>query len=141
MVRKPWLIVANALLWMMAGFNIARIGVKCALSVGTAVWLWGILVFAAFFTMFHRIIGKNTKRILAMEEPKAPLYKFLTLKGYLIIAFMITLGFTLRGLGTIPDGFFAFFYSGLGTALFLAGFLSHASCIKCRKQSSPGRRV
>lgn len=45
------------------------------------------------------------------------LYKFLTLKGYLIIAFMMTLGFTLRGIGKLPDSYFAFFYTGLGSAL------------------------
>lgn len=124
MVRKQWLIVANGLLWMAAGVNIARIGIKCALSIDGHAYLWAILVFAAFFTMFSRVIGKNTKRIKAMVEPKAPLYKFLTLKGYLIIAFMMTLGIVLRSLGTIPDTFFAFFYTGLGSALTLAGLLS-----------------
>lgn len=128
MVKKNWLIVTNALLWMAAGFNIARIGVKCALTTGH-VWLWGLLVFAAFGTMFFRIIAKNTHRIKAMEQDKAPLYKFLTLKGYLIIAFMMTLGFTLRGLGKIPDGFFAFFYTGLGSALGLAGLWSLVSLL------------
>lgn len=34
MVKKNWLIFTNALLWMAAGFNIARIGVKCALTTG-----------------------------------------------------------------------------------------------------------
>lgn len=124
MARKHWLIIANGLLWMAAGFNIARIGIKCALSVNGYAYLWAIPVFAAFFTMFSRVIGKNTKRIKSMEEPKAPLYKFLTLKGYLIIAFMMTLGIVLRSLGTIPNTFFAFFYTGLGSALTLAGLLS-----------------
>lgn len=48
-------------------------------------------------------------------------FMFLTLKGYLIIAFMMTMGITLRRLGTIPEHFFAFFYTGLGSALFIAG--------------------
>jgi len=124
MVRKHWLIVANAILWMLAGFNIARIGIKCALQVHSLVYLWAIPVFVAFFTMFHRIISKNTTRINSIIDEKAPLYRFLTIKGYLIIAFMMTLGITLRSLGTIPDGFFAFFYSGLGIALFTAGMIS-----------------
>lgn len=128
MVKKNWLIFTNALLWMAAGFNIARIGVKCALTTGHT-WLWCIPVFAAFGTMFFRIISKNTRRIRAMESDRAPLYKFLTLKGYLIIAFMMTLGFTLRGLGKIPDGFFAFFYTGLGSALGLAGLWSLLSLV------------
>lgn len=124
MVRKHWLIITNGLLWLAAGFNIARIGVKAAVSEGSLVWLWSIPVFMAFGAMFLRVIGKNTVRIKAMESEKAPLYKFLNLKGYLIIAFMMTLGITLRSLGTIQDSFFAFFYTGLGSALALAGLQS-----------------
>lgn len=121
MLGKRWLIAANALLWTLAGFNIARIGIKCALHASMAIWIWAVPVFAAFFMMFCRIIEKNAERIRNFETDKAPLYRFLTLKGYLIIAFMMTLGITLRSLGTIPDCFFAFFYSGLGTALMVAG--------------------
>lgn len=124
MVSKKWLIASNAFLWMLAGFNIARIGIACAIAVHSFVWLWFIPVFAAFFTMFSRVIGKNTVRINNMPVEKAPLYNFLTVKGYLIIAFMMSLGIFLRSLGSIPDSFFAFFYTGLGSALFIAGAAS-----------------
>lgn len=123
MVRKHWLILTNGILWFAAGFNIARIGVRAAIADASSVWLWFIPVFLAFGAMFTRMVGKNTGRIMSMEGEKAPLYKFLTLKGYLIIAFMMTLGFTLRGIGKLPDSFFAFFYTGLGSALSLAGIL------------------
>lgn len=59
--------------------------------------------------------------VLWMAGDRAPLYRFMSLKGYLIIIFMMTLGISLRSIGSIPDGFFAFFYTGLGSALFLAG--------------------
>jgi len=45
----------------------------------------------------------------------------LDLKGYLIMVFMISFGFGLRLSGLIPTWFFAFFYTGLGSALALAG--------------------
>lgn len=122
MVRKHWLIVTNGILWLAAGFNIARIGVRAAFADASCVWLWFIPVFAAFGTMFTSMVRKNTMRIMSMKE-KAPLCKFLTPKGYIIIAFMMTLGFTLRGIGKLPDSFFAFFYTGLGSALSLAGVL------------------
>lgn len=54
-----------------------------AIAVGTSVWLWCIPVFLAFGAMFLRVIGKNTVRINAMTCSRAPLYKFLSLKGYL----------------------------------------------------------
>lgn len=124
MVKKIGLIIANAVLWMIAGVNIARIGISCALEHGGYVWLWCIPVFAAFFWMFNRTINKNSVRIKSMKEQKAPLYKFLSVKGYLIITFMMTLGITLRSLAFMPVAFFAFFYTGLGSALFLAGLKS-----------------
>lgn len=124
MVKKFWLIIANAFLWAAAGINIARIGIQCAISEGSKVWLWCIPVFAAFGAMFFRVIAKNAKRIHAMEGEKAPLYKFLTLKSYLLIAFMMTMGITLRSFESVPDSFFAYFYTGLGSALTLAGLTS-----------------
>lgn len=123
MLEKKWLIFANGLLWSAAGFNILRIGVKAAISCGSLIWLLFIPVFAAFGAMFFRMVGKNTKRINELPGEKAPLYKFLALKGYLIIVFMMTLGITLRNYTNLPDGFFAFFYTGLGGALTLAGIL------------------
>ena len=132
MVKKNWLIVINDLLWMVAGMNIANIGVKSILAIDSLVWLLCVPVFAVFATMFFRIISKNCERILSMEGEKAKIYKFLTLKGYLIIAFMMTMGITLRRLGTIPEHFFAFFYTGLGSALFIAGLWPIISMVqKC----------
>lgn len=131
MLQKKWLIVENALLWMAAGFNILRIGVGAAVSDTSATAFHVVLrafpVFAAFAAMFARVIKKNSRRILAMPQPRAPFYRFLDLKGYIVIAFMMTLGVALRHIGPIPDAFFAFFYTGLGAALFLVGLSSGAN--------------
>ena len=40
-----------------------------------------------------------------------------------MMAFMMTLGIVLRSSGLLPDEFFAFFYTGLGTSLSIAGIL------------------
>lgn len=128
MLSKKWLIAENALLWMAAGFNILRIGVEAAASDTSVSTLHVVLrafpVFAAFAAMFARVIKKNSRRIQDMPQPRLPFYRFLDLKGYLVIAFMMTLGITLRHVGSIPDAFFAFFYTGLGSALFLSGLSS-----------------
>ncbi len=44
-----------------------------------------------------------------------------SLKGYLIIAFMVSLGIGLKHIPGIPSNFFAWFYSGLGPGLLSAG--------------------
>ena len=64
-----------------------------------------------------------------MDGERLNFLRFLDLKGYLIMAFMMSFGFGLRLTGLIPNWFFAFFYTGLGCALALAG---RASCCTVR---------
>lgn len=121
MIDKKFLLLENAFLWIAAGVNIARIGVAAAIADGSWVWLWSTVVFAAFATMFFNVIKKNTIRIWAMEGEKAPWYKFLSPKGFAIVVFMMSLGIFLRRFTSLPNSFFAYFYTGLGTALATAG--------------------
>ena len=58
---------------------------------------------------------------LWMEEDRVPFWKFFDTKGYLIMAFMMTMGIGLRSSGIAPTWFIAFFYAGLGIALALSG--------------------
>ena len=80
-----------------------------------------VLVFAGFYIMFTGIVRKYFERIHALPGPKEPIYKTFSLKEYLIIAFMITLGITLKYILGIPESFFAWFYMGLGPGLLSAG--------------------
>ena len=60
-------------------------------------------------------------KIHSLPGPWEPIYLTFSLKGYLVIAFMITLGITLRHIPGIPSSFFAWFYLGLGPGLLSAG--------------------
>ena len=53
--------------------------------------------------------------------------RFFDVKGYIIMAVMMGGGISLRSFGIVPTWFVAFFYTGLGIALALAGvgFLVH----------------
>ena len=77
--------------------------------------------------MFGKIVLKNAQRIRGLDAERLNFLRFLDLKGYLIMAFMMSFGFGLRLSGLVPNWFFAFFYTGLGCALTLAGasFLLH----------------
>lgn len=124
MLKKNLLVACYGVLWFIAGINVLNIGISAALSVHSLVWIWSLPVFAAFFLMFFAVTRKNVGRIHALEGDKAPLYKFMPLKSYLLIIFMMTLGITLRKIESIPSAFFAFFYTGLGSALCTAGIIS-----------------
>ena len=71
--------------------------------------------------MFTGIVRKYAERIEAMPEPKTSIFKTFSIKGYIIIAFMITLGITLKRIPQVPDSFIAWFYCGLGPGLLSAG--------------------
>jgi hypothetical protein len=125
-VKKRTLLAIAGCVWLAAGFNVARLGVLsyCKLK---PVKAWHILlslaVFCVFGQMFFRMSVKHGKRIRGYAEERKPFWCFFDLKSYLIMTFMMSGGIWLRSSGLIPDTFIAFFYTGLGCALALAGCL------------------
>ena len=124
-VKKRMLLMLASIVWMIAGFNILRIGV---ISYAGYVTIWNLflsgLIFAAFwFLVFYKLVIRHTDRIQKYEEEMQFFWHFFDKKSFLIMAFMMTFGIGLRASHLAPDVFIAVFYSGLGTALFLAGIL------------------
>ena len=124
-VDKKHLLAINGLMWTAVGTKIAVTGVGRYVQTEAGKLWWmiplSVLVFAGFYRMFTGIVRKYAERIHALPGPKEPVYKTFSLKGYLIIAFMITLGITLKYIPGIPATFFAWFYLGLGLGLLSAG--------------------
>ena len=124
-VRKIHLLAINGLMWTAIGTKISITGINHYL-IAPAEKLWwmiplSVLVFAGFYMMFTGIVRKYSERVHALPGPKEPIYRTFSLKGYLIIAFMITLGITLKYIPGMPEPFFAWFYLGLGPGLLSAG--------------------
>ena len=124
-VRTHHLLTINGALWTAIGTKIAITGVHNYLMTPSAKALYwmiplSILVFAAFFLMFTGVVRKYSERILSMKEEKMSVFRTFSLKGYLIIAFMISLGISLKHIPGIPQTFFAWFYTGLGAGLISA---------------------
>ena len=121
-VSNRTLLLIAGIVWLIAGFNVARLGI---ISYGMIDFRWfyiplSILVFAAFGTMFFKMTVKHTRRIMSYTEKK-PFWYFFDIKSYIIMACMMSGGIGFRAAGVFPDVFVAFFYSGLGFALALAG--------------------
>lgn len=87
--------------------------------------------------MFYHIVGKYQKRILDYPEEKKSIFCCFDLKGYLLMAFMMGLGIGLRVGNFLPDEFFAAFYSGLGTALSVAGIRFIVNRSKQERNKTP----
>ncbi len=142
-VKKRVLLMLASIVWMIAGFNILRIGV---ISYVGYVTIWNLflsgLIFAAFwFLVFYKLVLKHTDRIQKYEEEMQFFWHFFDKKSFLIMIFMMTFGIGLRASHLAPDVFIAVFYSGLGTALFLAGILFGVQYWKEEKQKVSRRRT
>ena len=124
-VRKIHLLAINGCLWFAIGARIVAMGLLNYLTAPKEQLWWmlslSFLVFAGFFMMFRGIVRKYAERINNLPGPKESVFKTFGLKGYLIIAFMISLGISLKYSPGIPEPFFAWFYLGLGLGLLSAG--------------------
>lgn len=134
-VKKKVLLIIAGIVWMIAGFNVARLGVISYLTIDIKwyYFLLSVAVFGAFGTMFFNMTRKHSKRILSYIDEYKPFWNFFDIKSYIIMVVMMSGGICLRAFHLVPDVFIAFFYSGLGCALFLAGVLFIINFIKAVK--------
>lgn len=135
-VKKQNLLLLAGIVWMIAGFNVLRIGLETyaehRMIINYAITLMVFLVF--WFMVFHKLTIKHTKRIHEFEEELQLFYKFFDLKSFLIMVFMISFGIIIRKFRLLPERFIAVFYTGLGAALFMAGVLFTWNYIKIFKK-------
>lgn len=137
-VKTYNLLLIASIVWGLAGFNILRIGVTAYKEfVGVINLGISLAIFIAFwFMVFKKLVIKHTARIKAYEDERTFFLKFFDVKSFMIMAFMMTFGISLRAFNLWPDLYIAVFYTGLGSALFLAGlnfgvnFISHRTDIK-----------
>ena len=123
-VHKNTLLLIASFVWFVAGANIARIGVDAysaghlslvnvALSTAVALVFWTFV--------FGKLVVKHTDRITGYEEDRHFFLKFFDVPAFIIMAVMMTGGITIRAFDLAPEVFIAVFYTGLGSALALAG--------------------
>ena len=125
MVKKRTLLLLAGLIWSFAGGNVLKIGVEAyARALSPINVALSALIFFLFWTrVFHPLVDKHVIRIHGYEEEYKRPWNFFDKKSFLIMAFMMTFGITIRAFNLLPERFIAFFYTGLGAALAMAGIL------------------
>lgn len=118
--------IIAGLVWLIAGVNVFAMGIGAYSNQQgwiTLVLMGGTLaIFLAFHLfVFRKMVNKHTERITSYRGTKTAVVKFLDRRGYLIMAVMMGGGILLRASGFVPTWFIAFFYTGLGAALAIAG--------------------
>ena len=124
-LRKNQLVLVAGIVWCAAGAMVAVVGLplEARLAPGQLVLIpLAAIVFLAFYTfVFSRLVRKHTRRIQARPEDRLPAWQFFNGPSWAVMGVMMFGGMTLRLGHVMPDWMIAFFYSGLGVALFLCG--------------------
>ena len=127
-IKKQPLIAVAGIVWLLAGLNVAILGVRAAIDmrdvaaiVLVAIAGGAVAVFCGFHSMFSKLVKKNSQRIYELEGECHNPFRFFDRKGYIMMAIMMSMGIGMRAAGLFPEWFIAFFYTGLGLALSLAG--------------------
>lgn len=124
-VPKNLLILIAGIVWCFAGAMVCKIGLPLLWNLGLTQWLLyplAVVVFLIFyFLIFSRLVTKHTERIRQRPEPRLPFWSFFDASSYVVMVIMMAGGMWLRLSHIVPDWMIAFFYSGLGLALFSCG--------------------
>lgn len=132
--EKHTLVLIAGIVWLIAGFNVARLGILAYIGTFSVIHVQlSVLIFALFGSLFYRMSRKHIKRILSYEDGKLCVFRFFDWKAYCIMTFMMSGGIWLRSSGLVPEWIIAFFYTGLGSALAVAGISFTVEHIKLKK--------
>lgn len=122
---KNQLMLIAGLVWCAAGAMVSVVGLPLEVSLAPShlilLPLAGAIFLAFYFLVFSRLVRKHAGRIRARTEDRLPFWHFFNASSWAVMAVMMGGGMALRLSHVMPDWFIAFFYSGLGVALFLCG--------------------
>ena len=138
-VKKRTLLAIAGCVWLIAGFNVARLGILAYMNMQITFVhiLISLAVFCAFGFMFYKMSMKHNRRIKDYAEPTRPFWNFFDLQAYCIMAFMMGGGIWLRYSGLVPELFIAVFYTGLGCALAGAGVIFWVMFLRYSEKAKP----
>ena len=98
-IKKQPLIAVAGIVWLLAGLNVAILGVRAAIDmrvVAAIVFLalagGAIAIFCAFHPMFSKLVQKNVQRISDLEGYRHHVVRFFDRKSYLMMAIMMSFG-------------------------------------------------
>jgi len=124
-IPKNQLMLIAGLVWCLAGAMVCVIGLPLEFGLAPShliLFPLAVVIFLVFyFFVFSGLVRKHTGRIRARVEDRLPFWHFFNASSWAVMALMMGGGMAIRLSHLMPDWMIAFFYSGLGVALFLCG--------------------
>ncbi len=137
-VSRQSLFVLALSLWLFGAYKVLAIGLEAWISENSILkypWLLFALLFFMGF-VFPKVVQTNSQFVLALEGKRFPWYKCQKPTSWFVMAFMISLGLTLRHFNMVPNSFIAGFYTGLGLSLALVSlFFYGRALIRLQKEN------
>jgi small-conductance mechanosensitive channel len=124
-VHKNQLMLIAGVVWCVAGLMVLAVGLPLEIRLAPTQLILiplAMLIFVVFYAfVFSRLVRKHTSRVRARPEERLPFWHFFNASSWAVMGVMMVGGMTLRMSHLVPDWAIAFFYSGLGVALFICG--------------------
>lgn len=131
LVPTKVLLPIAAAVWFCAGMSVVMVGVRACPGAWTIqMAALALAVFVPFLALFMRLAQVNVSRICDNPRKLSFVLSFFDTNSYIVMTVMMITGAAVRISTFVPDYIIAFFYSGLGAALFFAGFYPAISYIK-----------
>jgi hypothetical protein len=124
-VPKNGLMLIAGVVWCVAGAMVSGIGLPLLWKLGSPqpvlYPLAGAVFLTFYFLIFSRLVVRHTERIRGKADQRLPFWNFFDASSYVVMAIMMAGGAWLRLSQVVPNWMIAFFYSGIGIALFSCG--------------------
>jgi hypothetical protein len=127
-------IALSAFLWSFFGIDMNYVASKWLFYFENEVKIYLIIIgvllgLSMAIFLFSKIVKRNINRIKKLPE-RSNILLFQSLKSYILIAFMISLGITMRKSGLVPVYILCPMYITIGVALFISGCIYYKELVK-----------
>lgn len=121
-VPRQWLFFAMASFWLIASIRVFMVAWEGILVTKTPVIYFVIVSFigSMIFTrlVFLKVTARYIYRIDIMEDEMPSIFRMFSIKSYLLIAFMISMGISVKYFSLLPLNYLSMFLGALGLSLF-----------------------
>lgn len=123
------------ILWAISGFNIVVVGIKCFTLSDIIVEVTLFFSSLTFFNLliFPKVVKGNIQYIKDNSNKKQFFWKCMKSKSWLIMAIMMSLGFSIRYFELLPNYVISGFYLGLGLSLILSSIQYFKSIVRIKE--------
>jgi hypothetical protein len=121
-INKRYLLLIAGLMWFGVGLMLLRYSIIWLEEYGNGAFVFATFGFTSALLIHHfgflKIVNKNLRRIANLND-KPCAFSFMSLKSYLLVMVMVSMGIALRH-SSLPKQFLSVLYSGIGLALLLS---------------------